>query len=67
MINIPLKGMFKQKYGDKLKGRVDWVNVIHEDDRKVLSRRAFACSGYGVLGGLERARTAERDSNGRFK
>lgn len=67
MINIPLRGMFKQKYGKRLKGRRDWVNAIHEDDRKVLARRAFACSGYGVLGGLARAESAERDSRGRFK
>lgn len=66
-MEINLTGVLKRRYGDELKGRQDWVNVISKEDRQALAEIAFAASGYGVLGGRERARTAERDSQGRFK
>lgn len=60
-----LKGVFKQKYGDNLRGR-DWLRRIDPEDRRVFAHAGFVASDYGRRGGLARARTAKRDWRGRF-
>lgn len=62
-MNIP-EGYFKDKYGP-LTGR-DWLKDLPEYERSAFSRIGFAASGYGIIGGMVRAETAERDELGRF-
>ena len=61
--NIP-PNYFRYNYGP-LKGS-DWLRTIPKQDRKALAHIANANSGYGSAGGEARARTAKRDSRGRF-
>jgi hypothetical protein len=60
-----LSGYFVRKYGP-LRGS-DWLKRLPEDERQALAQIAHAASGYGRYGGMARARTAQRDSRGRFR
>lgn len=65
---IDLKGIIKAKYGERLKGNKYWLrDVITDEDRQVFVRCGLSHAQYGRLGGMARAETAERDSQGRFK
>ena len=61
-----LSGKFKAKYGDQLKGDPYWLNRISKEDRQVFVRCGLHHARYGVLGGMARAATADRDHKGRF-
>jgi len=59
---------FKNKYADiiRLHGRA-WIKYIPPEDRRAFAMIGFQHSGYGRKGGVQRAKTAMRDSRGRFK
>jgi len=61
-----MTGLFKRKYGDKLKGRVDWIKVLDPEDQQVLIRLGLQAADYGRRGGKVRAECAKRDRRGRF-
>lgn len=56
--------LFKNKYPE-LRGK-DWIRHIEPDDRQVFIEIGMKAWDYGRVGGLARARTARRDSRGRF-
>lgn len=59
-----MKNLFKNRY-DKLLGS-DWIRRIDAEDRKAFIEIGLAAMDFGKLGGTARAKTAKRDSNGRF-
>ena len=65
--NIP-PGYFKAKYAHIIKkyGRL-WLRHIPEEDRRAFAMIGFQHSDYGRAGGVQRAKSAMRDSKGRFK
>jgi hypothetical protein len=64
--SIP-KGYFKSKYAHVIKkhGRF-WLAHIPPEERRAFAMIGLQWSNYGRLGGVQRAKSAMRDCNGRF-
>ena len=56
--------LFKSRY-PRLSGK-DWIKAIHPDDLQAFIEIGLSHALYGHLGGVARARTANRDKRGRF-
>lgn len=56
--------LIKNKY-PVLQGR-DWIRKISPDDREALIWLGMRAWDFGRMGGIARAKTALRDSRGRF-
>lgn len=59
-----LKGLIKKRYPD-LKGK-DWINQLSVEDKQAVLHEMRSAGLHGVLGGIARAETANRDALGRF-
>lgn len=60
-----VKGIFKAKYGDQLKG-ADWVRRIDPEDQRVLIDIGLQAFDHGRQGGRAQAERGLRDPRGRF-